>query len=349
MNSYDFVNICREELRLCAVHEGESIAILSDDSPGELVGHAAAFMQAAKELGALPFHVRVPSMRGKAGDSAAATWNVGTTAVTGHRPVIEVLKSADMVIDLIFMLFSEEQLEIQAAGTRILLAVEPPDVLARLLPDPSIRERVDIGGEMLRAAKSLRVTHPNGTDLLYKLGKYPTITQYGYVDEPGGWDHWPSGFLFTGAYDDGVDGKIVLDPGTIIYPFKTHTRSPITLHVEKGYITDLTGDLDAGLMKDYMDQFNDPDGYAISHIGWGLNEKARWSGPVMDTRGVGQEGRSFYGNILFATGPNQELGGSNNSPCHLDIPLHGYTLELDDTLVVKDGDIAVPSLQARRG
>ena len=61
-------------------------------------------------------------------------------------------------------------------------------------------------------------------------------------------------------------------------------------------------------MRDYMDQFHDPDGYAISHIGWGLNEKALWSGPMMDTRGIGQEGRSFYGNVLFATGPNQELG-----------------------------------------
>src|ERR1700712_518481 len=109
MNSHDFVTVCREELRLCGVHDGESIAILSDDSPGELVGHAAAFMQAAKELGALPFHVRVPSMRGKGAASGAATWDVGTTAVTGHRPVIEVLKSADMVIDLIFMLFSQEQ------------------------------------------------------------------------------------------------------------------------------------------------------------------------------------------------------------------------------------------------
>ena len=341
--NYDFVNVCREELRLCGVHEGEAVAILSSDDPGELMGHAGAFMQAAKELGALPYHVRVPAKRGK----GAATWEVGTTPLTGHEPAMAALKAADIVIDLVFMLFSKEQLEIQASGTRILLAVEPVDVLTRLLPEPQLRERVEVAGELLSSAKSLRVQHANGTDLVYRLGCYPTITEWGYTDEPGRWDHWPSGFVFTGAYDDGVDGRIVLDPGTIIYPFKTHIRTPITIQVEKGRIVDMHGELDAALMRDYMDQFRDPDGYAISHIGWGLNEKALWSGPVMDTRGIGQEGRSFYGNILFATGPNQELGGTNASPCHLDIPLHGYSLSLDDRPIIVDGDVVVEEMKPR--
>jgi 2,5-dihydroxypyridine 5,6-dioxygenase len=341
--NYDFVNVCREELQLCGVHEGEAVAILSSDAEGELMGHAGAFMQAAKELGALPYHVRVPAVRGK----GTAGWEVGTTALTGHGPAMVALKEADIVIDLVFMLFSKEQLEIQASGTRILLAVEPVDVLSRLLPDRALRERVEFAGELLAPAQSLRIEHENGTNLTYRLGKYPTITEYGYTDEPGRWDHWPSGFLFTGAHDDGVDGTMVLAPGSIIYPFKSHIRTPITARVEAGRIVDLSGELDAELMADYMDQFHDPDGYAISHIGWGLNEKALWSGPMMDTRGIGQEGRSFYGNVLFATGPNQELGGTNASPCHLDIPLHGYSLFLDDRQIIDKGQITVTEMQPR--
>jgi 2,5-dihydroxypyridine 5,6-dioxygenase len=341
--NYDFVNVCREELKLCGVHEGEAVAILSSDAPDELSGHAGAFMQAAKELGALPYHVRVPATRGK----GAATWEVGTTPLTGHAPAMAALKEAALVIDLVFMLFSKEQLEIQASGTRILLAVEPIDVLTRLLPDQQLRDRVEYAGELLAPAKSLRIEHENGSNLVYRLGKYPTITEYGYTDEPGRWDHWPSGFLFTGAYEDGVDGTLVLAPGTIIYPFKAYTRTPINLRIEAGKIVDISGELDAGLMRDYMDQFNDPDGYAISHIGWGLNEKALWSGLMMDTRGIGQEGRSFYGNVLFATGPNQELGGSNASPCHLDIPLHGYSLFLDDKQIIDRGQIVDPQMKPR--
>jgi 2,5-dihydroxypyridine 5,6-dioxygenase len=341
--SYDFVNVCREELRLCGVHEGEAVAILSSDAPDELMGHAAAFMQAAKELGALPYHVRVPANRAAGGGG----WEVGTTPLTGHPAAMAALKEAAIVIDLVFMLFSKEQLEIQASGTRILLAVEPADVLARLLPGPELRERVEFAGDLLAGAESLRIEHENGTNLVYRLGLYPTITEYGYTDEPGRWDHWPSGFIFTGAYDDGVNGTMVLAPGSILYPFKSHIRTPITLRIEEGRIVDLAGELDAELMRNYMDQFHDPDGYAISHIGWGLNEKALWSGPMMDTRGIGQEGRSFYGNVLFATGPNQELGGKNASPCHLDIPLHGYSLYLDDRQIIDHGDILVQEMRPR--
>ena len=71
---------------------------------------------------------------------------MGTTPLTGHDPAMAALKAADIVIDLVFMLFSKEQLEIQASGTRILLAVEPDDVLSRLLPEPQLRERVEHAG-----------------------------------------------------------------------------------------------------------------------------------------------------------------------------------------------------------
>ena len=47
------------------------------------------------------------------------------------------------------------------------------------------------------------------------------MTQYGYTDTPGRWDHWPAGFLFTGGDDDGVDGKVVIDRrATSSLPFK---------------------------------------------------------------------------------------------------------------------------------
>ncbi len=42
-------------------------------------------------------------------------------------------------------------------------------------------------------------------------------------------------------------------------------------------LTRIEGDLDADFLKDYMGSFNDPQAYAISHIGWGLQQRARWS------------------------------------------------------------------------
>jgi 2,5-dihydroxypyridine 5,6-dioxygenase len=331
------IDLCVEALRLCRVQEGETLAVLSQGD--ERLEYATAFMAAAGRLGAKSFHVRLPDVsHNLAGESGA--WTVGSTPLAGNRAAIESLKQADIVVDTIFLLFSKEQLEIQASGTRILLCMEPVDNLARMFPSPDLRRRVEAAQARLEQAKTLRFTNPAGTDVTYRLGAYPVMTQYGYTDTPGRWDHWPSGFVFTGGADDGVDGKVVVAPGDILLPFKQYVRDPIEFTIEQGRIVDLRGGLEAQLLNDYMDQFgDDPGRHGISHIGWGLMKEARWSGLATDQRSIHMEARSFYGNVLFSTGPNQELGGSNDTPCHLDIPMRGCSLYLDDEPIVVDGDV----------
>jgi 2,5-dihydroxypyridine 5,6-dioxygenase len=75
-------------------------------------------------------------------------------------------------------------------------------------------------------------------------------------------------------------------------------------------------------------------------------ETAQWSILATDRRGMGMHGRSFYGNVLFSTGPNGELGGPNETLCHVDVPMRNCTLYLDDEPIVVDGDIVVDSLKA---
>jgi len=41
---------------------------------------------------------------------------------------------------------------------------------------------------------------------------------------------------------------------------------------------------------------------------------------------------------LFSTGPNSELGGANDTGCHLDIPLPGRDPSLDGEVIVKGGE-----------
>jgi 2,5-dihydroxypyridine 5,6-dioxygenase len=55
--------------------------------------------------------------------------------------------------------------------------------------------------------------------------------------------------------------------------------------------------------------------------------------------------RAFHGNVLFSTGPNQQFGGPNHTACHLDIPMRGCTLTLDDAPVIVDGRVVVEALQ----
>ena len=120
--------------------------------------------------------------------------------------------------------------------------------------------------------------------------------------------------------------------------------SPVTYTIKQGMIEDIRGGLDAELVKSYMDSFHDPRGYAISHIGWGMDERAQWHGLTQFPGGIGMELRSFFGNVLFSTGPNNELGGVNDSPCHLDIPMRGCSLFLDDEPILINGDMAVKEM-----
>jgi 2,5-dihydroxypyridine 5,6-dioxygenase len=254
------------------------------------------------------------------------------------------------VIDLLGLLFSREQLEIQEAGTRILRVMEPFHILKKMFPTEDLRRRTELSRSLLQSASKMRITSPGGTDVTYGLKQYPVISEYGYTDEPGRWDHFPSGFAFTQAADGDVNGTVVLMPGDILCAFKRYIQSPVTLTVKDGYIVDLKGEgTDALLIKNYIDSFGDPRGWAISHIGWGSNERATWH-HIAASQELSSEhimnALSFYGNVLFSTGPNTELGGTNDTPCHLDIPLRGCSLWLDDTHILDEGEFVHPELRA---
>jgi 2,5-dihydroxypyridine 5,6-dioxygenase len=337
------VDLCRTELELCGVEEGNAVAVLSQGN--QRADYVDAFLAAVEQLGAVGFNVKLPHVDSSL-DGDAGPWAVGETPLAGNRPAIEALKGVDLVVDTVFLLFSKEQLEIQEAGVRILLCIEPVEHLRQMFPTRRLRERVEAGAELLGKASSLRFTNDYGTDVTYELGAYPVITQYGYTDTPGRWDHWPSGFLFTGGADDGVDGRVVIAPGDIIFPFKSYVQTPIELTIEEGRIEDIAGQLDADLLRDYMASFRDPEAYGIAHIGWGMLETAMWSILASDRRGMGMHGRSFYGNVLFSTGPNQELGGPNDTACHVDVPMRNCTLYLDDEPIVVKGDIVIDELKA---
>jgi 2,5-dihydroxypyridine 5,6-dioxygenase len=343
---FSFVDLCAAELELCGLREGETVAVLSQMD--ERQDYADAFMAAAVRLGATPFHVRLPEASTTLSGDAGA-WTPGITPLARNRPAIDALKQVDLVIDLMFLLFSREQMEIQAAGARMLLCIEPIDNLARLFPTVDQRRRVEASEELLANAKTFRFTNAAGTDVTYKLGDFPVMTEYGYTDIPGRWDHWPAGFLFTGGADDGVDGKVIVDRGDIIItPFKKFVSDPVEITIEQGRIADIRGGFDAELLRDYIAGFDDEKAYGIAHIGWGCNEKARWSGLANDGRSLGMEPRAFYGNTLFSTGPNQELGGTNDTACHIDIPMRNCSVFLDDEPVIIDGEFAIDDLKAPR-
>src|SRR3546814_20927071 len=96
---------------------------------------------------------------------------------------------------------------------------------------------------------------------------------------------------------------------------KSYLATPIEMTVEKGYVTSIAGDLDADQLNDYMDAFADPEAYAVSHIGWGLQKRARWSTLGLYGRdgSPGKDDRAFAGTFLSSMRTNNEGGGTRRT------------------------------------
>jgi 2,5-dihydroxypyridine 5,6-dioxygenase len=336
----------RDVLTLSNLKKGEAVTILSGSDTHQQNLNAAR--NAVIDLGGILTVLELPPTNGDLALSRDKTAFIGRTPLDGNKAAMAALKHSDLVIDLMLLLFSPEQAEILKGGTRMLLAVEPPEVLTRLKPTLEDKRRVMAAASILRKAKTMKVTSNAGTMMECDLGDYPILTEYGFVDEPGRWDHWPSGFLATWPNEQTARGTIVIDRGDILLPFKSYVQSPITLKIENGYITKIDGDFDAEFLRSYMDSFHDREVYAISHVGWGLQPRAQWTalGLYDKEATLGMDARAFDGNFLFSTGPNTEAGGKRDTPCHIDIPLRNCSLSLDGVPMTINGKVVVAEQMA---
>ena len=339
VSDHDLISAWHQVLTLSRLEPGQCVTVLTgaDTHPQTL----RCAITAVQALGGRVNRLDLPPVNGEKSLSRDALAYLGTTPLTGNRAAIAALKASDLVLDLMTLLFSPEQHDILASGTKILLAVEPPEVLCRMVPTPADRERVLRATAQIEAAREMHVSSPAGTDLRCPLGEFPAIAEYGYVDQPGRWDHWPSGFALTFPDEGGAQGRIVLDRGDILLPMKCYVSDPLEIVVRDGFARSITGGFHADLLNAYMESFRDPEAYALSHIGWGLQPRAHWAALAQHNREttIGMDARAFEGNFLFSLGPNNEAGGSRTTACHIDIPLRHCTVRLDGRSVVEHGRV----------
>jgi 2,5-dihydroxypyridine 5,6-dioxygenase len=171
---------------------------------------------------------------------------------------------------------------------------------------------------------------------VYEFGEPFAFCQYGIADEPGRWDNFASALAVRAPAD--VNGTLVLQPGDILFPWERFCLEPVRMTIADGSIRSIDGGFDAWQISSMIESYDDPRAYAVSHIGWGLNQNAAWV-PTTEL-----DSRSYCGSVMFSTGPNTEFGGDNDTPCHIDIPMRDCTVRLDGELVVDRGRIVKESL-----
>jgi 2,5-dihydroxypyridine 5,6-dioxygenase len=321
----------------CGVRAGDGAAILSETGSRQLNVHLAEL--ALLRLGAKPFHLVVPTARNPHPVPVRSTG--ASEAIGGSRPVIEACKAAGFVVDLTIegLMHAPETAEILQSGSRIqVISNEHPEALERFRPDDALETKVRAAAKRLRATKIMRVTSAAGSDLTARMEGAATVGVWGWTDRPGTLAHWPGGIVVSFPKAGSVDGTLVLAPGDINLTFKRYIESPIRLTIEADYVTAVEGTgADAMMMERYLGAWGDREAYAVSHVGFGLNEHARYEALTMydrrDTNGT--ELRAVAGNFLFSTGANEFAG--RHTAGHFDLPMMGTTIELDGEAVIREG------------
>lgn len=322
---------------LCELKEGDTVAILSETQSRPINIQIAEL--ALHKMGAKAFHVVLPTPPQTVPVAIRSTG--ATDAIQGLKPVIQALGNTDMFLDMTVegSLHAPELPEILQMGTRgLMISNEHPEALERLAPDPALEGRVKTGLKMLRDAKQMRVTSPGGTDLTINVDEAVVGGGWGYTKRAGTMTHWPGGLCLCFPKPDSVNGKLVMDAGDVNLTFKRYVEAPFTLHIEQDFVTDIEGDgVDAELFRSYIAAWGDREAYAVSHVGWGMNEGARWDSMTMYDKNDfnGTELRAFAGNFVYSTGANEVAG--RHTLGHFDLPFRNCTITLDNTTVVKDG------------
>ena len=355
-------------LRRCALQKGDTVAILAETQSRPVLPQLARL--AAQRLGAQVFMLTLPSVVGRAGPPARSTG--ASDAIQQIKPVIHALAASTLVVDCTVegLMHAPELPAILKGGTRVIyISNEHPEALVRLMPDDATEARVKDQIKRLRGAKAMTVTSPAGTDLRIGLEGAVAGGNWGFTTRPGTLTHWPGGIALAFPAAGSVNGTLVLAPGDVNLTFKRYVESAITLTIENDYVTAIEGDgLDAQLMRSYIEAWGDGgsdgpplappapsggsdaraaasvgargrDAYAVSHVGYGLCDGARWDSMALyDKRDFnGTELRAFAGNFLYSTGANEVAGRYTLG--HFDLPMRHCSVMLDGATVVDNGRV----------
>jgi 2,5-dihydroxypyridine 5,6-dioxygenase len=338
-----WIEAFKDVFRQCAVKPGEVVAILSETQSRPVLAELSEL--ALLGLGAKVFHVRLVSPP----VSGVPIRSTGTTlAMSGLEPVAAALAGTGMVVDCTVegMLHAPELPRILAGGTRLMMiSNEHPEVLERTKPTPELRERVIRGIKLLGKSKVMKVSSSHGTDLTIDVENAAVRGATGIVEKPKGVGYWPAGLCLCFPKPGTVNGRLVLAPGDVNLTFKRYIEAPVTLVIENDYVTRIEGEgLDAALLRSYYEAWREREAYATSHVGWGLNQRARYEALAMyDRRETnGTELRAFAGKFLYSTGENEFAGRYTEG--HFYLPLRGCTITLDGKPVVEGGEL-VPELR----
>jgi leucyl aminopeptidase (aminopeptidase T) len=229
-------------------------------------------------------------------------------------------------------------------GKRFVLMEElTPEMLGPGGPGAADYPAMNVYGQKLAdiftAGETIRVTCPNGTDLVASIKDRPgrSIAGMPLAMKPGG----GGGCAFP-------DGETHVCPvegtgnGTIVFDMTAHSVGrivePMRLTVKDGWVTAIEGGREAEIWREVLDKYADANNYNCpAEIAIGLN-------PNVTPLGVMRTDKKKYGASHIGIGDTIALGGT----CHARLRLEGVISEpeisVDGRVLTRDGQILLAEL-----
>jgi 2,5-dihydroxypyridine 5,6-dioxygenase len=326
-----------EVFRLCGVQPGDACAVLSETLSRPSLVQLSEL--ALAQLGARWFHVVVPTPRQSAPVPVRSTG--ASDAIGRLQPVVSALAGSVFIADCTVegLQHAVELPEILKGGARVLVVSnEHPEILERTAPRAADEAEVRDAMRRIKGARAMQVTSDAGSDLAISLAGARIGGVWGFTAKPGSLSHWPAGLVLAFPAAGSVNGTLVLAPGDVNLTFKRYLSDAVSLSIVDDHVTAIEGrSVDADLMRGYFAAWNEPAAYAVSHVGWGLNRRARWDAMTFYDKADfnGTELRAFAGSFLYSTGANEVA--NRHTLGHFDLPMRGCTVTLDGVAVVENG------------
>jgi len=335
-----WIDTFAEVFKLCGVQPGDPCAVLSETQSRAIIVQLSEL--ALARLGARWFHLVLPTPRQTAPVPVRSTG--ASVAIGGLGPVLQALAGSVFVADCTIegLQHAPELPAILKGGARVLaISNEHPEILERTAPRAEDQAPVRDAMRRLKAARQMQVRSAAGTDLAITLADARVGGVWGFSARPGSLSHWPGGLVLAFPAAGSVHGSLVLDRGDVNLSFKRYLQDPVRLRIEHDHVVAIEGDsVDADLMRGYFEAWGDTEAYAVSHVGWGLNRRARWDAMTFYDKADfnGTELRAFAGSFLYSTGANEVAG--RHTLGHFDLPLRRCTVTLDERVEVDEGRLA---------
>ncbi|MFC1958275.1 aminopeptidase [Chloroflexota bacterium] len=308
--------------KVLAIKPGEKVCIFTDTEQSQNITHLLAAN--VKAAGAEPVIVAITARE------------VG--GIDPPPPAAAAIQAADVVIDNSSFAIVHTQTIRDAFKLGVRLCemwgfTEEMMVRGGALADyTEIAELCQRIAQILTSGKEARMTTADGTDLTVSLENRQGHILNGTATEPGRFCAFPDGEAAIAPVEGSAQGVLV-NPFCMEKAEIGFLKEDLSMKIAGGKVVDIAGGVVASQLLAFVEQIGDS-ARNIAELGIGTNRKARLGVTV-------KEAKKCWGTAHFALGDSKSLGGSVESPLHMDMIFREPTLVVDGQTVIKEGKVSV--------